>query len=191
MKTGLALLSILVVTFKFFPSDEARSVNASESKLLCESSSSSILFSIEKFQSEDMDQCMLFFDKSSDIALLTAINQDSFLDYARLSERYIIFVCKKCEILDKKVVGFLLADKTANRASQRLLVRALGIDSDYRRLGLATKLLEQAEDFARKNNYQGMSLYASNDGAKSCYERFGFSIDEKSYSDKNLIKKFN
>jgi ribosomal protein S18 acetylase RimI-like enzyme len=124
---------------------------------------------VQEMEYADIDNIIKLFQKSSDIGSYTGISSD-FSHYLH-KDGYKVYLCKNKKAED--VYGFLLAVHQGDS----FYVRALGVDKDCRRLGIATKLLKSAYGFAEQNNYNKLTIQASNENAKKCYEKFGFKID--------------
>jgi ribosomal protein S18 acetylase RimI-like enzyme len=124
---------------------------------------------IQEMQQQDIEAIKALFQKSPDIGTYTGMGSD-FSFYLNNSG-YKIYVCKN--IKTEEICGFLFAVNCGTS----FYVRALGVDKDYRRLGVATKLLKYAYGFAEQNDYKSLIILASNEKAAKCYEKFGFVLD--------------
>lgn len=126
---------------------------------------------IKEMQPSDREQLENLLIKCADISAQTGIYVDDLSFYLSRRSDYLVYVCK-----DKKhsnLCAFLIAEKCWHH----IYIKALGVDKDYRRFGIATKLLKRIYDFAQGNSYEYLSIFASNNAAKKCYEKFGFTLD--------------
>jgi len=125
---------------------------------------------IQEMQSDDIEKIKKLFEKSPDIGSYTNASSD-FSGYLNQSSIYKVYLCKN------KVNGDLYGFLLAINYKDSFYVRALGVDKDYRRFGIATKLLKAAYEFAQQEKLPKITIQASNDKAKNCYIKFGFKHD--------------
>lgn len=85
-----------------------------------------------------------------------------------------------CEA-DTQIVGSILLMHRENNEAQ---LRYFYIESDYRRLGLGNKLMQEAIDFAKACHYKTVYLWTEDelDAALHLYGKFGFQFTEKKTS---------
>ncbi len=124
---------------------------------------------VQEMQDQDINAIKKLFQKCSDIPSYTGISSDFSFYFNK--DSYKVYLCKNKTT--EQVVGFLLAVHYGDS----FYVRALGVDTDYRRFGIATKLLKYAYGFAERNNYNKLTILSSNEKAQKCYEKFGFKLD--------------
>lgn len=166
----LYILALLSMCFAVSTVEQAEASTVEQITVSTAEQCSNILakdFVIQEMKSEDKDCMKDLFDASPDINSYTGIQYNSKEFYISVGH-YTLYVCKY--VKTGKIVGFLIGENF----SEYFYVRALGVDKDYRRFGIATKLLTAAYEFAQKNNYPSMTISASNNIAKKCYEKFGF-----------------
>ena len=74
-------------------------------------------------------------------------------------------------VVENEIVGFIILQK-----SDELNVESIAVKKEFRNLGVATKLLNKAQDFAKKNGIKTLSLEVGykNITAYLLYEKFGF-----------------
>lgn len=62
------------------------------------------------------------------------------------------------------------------------------VDPDYRQHHIALNMLEECENIARQNNCVALKLWSMNFrvAAHSCYQKFGFQIDDAKFFTKKL-----
>jgi ribosomal protein S18 acetylase RimI-like enzyme len=125
---------------------------------------------IQEMQEQDIEAIKALFQKSPDIGSYTFMNAD-FSRYLKKESRSKVYLCKNRR--KEEVCAFLCA---VNQ-DKAFYVRGLGVDKDYRRLGIATKLLQYAYDFAEQNNYDKLTINAGYEKARKCYDKFGFRLD--------------
>lgn len=99
-----------------------------------------------------------------------------------------------CEVVvevDEKVVGYLLLTKVFNPILGRtyILVDYVCVVSEYRGLGLGEKLMEYAENYARKEGaiYLQLTCRWTRVKAHQLYEKCGFKKRESDIFRKELI----
>jgi ribosomal protein S18 acetylase RimI-like enzyme len=109
----------------------------------------------------------------SDVRLLLEIESDSFPQPRWMSDDFFHSPCIVAE-LDNRVVGFIVVRETfrgdQNSRAEREILN-LAVESRFRRLGVATYLLQ--------NEIQSGAVYflevrESNAAARALYEKFGF-----------------
>ena len=73
--------------------------------------------------------------------------------------------------MNEQIVGFIMLIK-----SDELNIDSVAVNKEYRNLGIATKLIEKAEEFARENNIETLSLEVAytNITAFLLYKKLGF-----------------
>lgn len=126
---------------------------------------------IRELERSDFDKMQKLFEDNSDISSLTGMASYSITAYFGIKSTK-VYVC--VDLLSEKIVGFALAYESG----ASFYIRALGVDKDYRRFGVATKLLKEIYGFVSdQNSCKQLSIHASNDNAKKCYEKFGFKYD--------------
>ena len=84
--------------------------------------------------------------------------------------------------MEKKVGSCILTFYNNGRADVMLVDNVL-VEEDYRRLGLATKMLKKAISVARKRKVDSVELVVNKDNkaAKKLYEKAGFKKTNKEY----------
>ena len=109
----------------------------------------------------------------SDVCLLLEIESDSFPQPHWMSEDFFRFPCMVAE-LENRIVGFIVVRETfrgdQNSRAEREILN-LAVESRFRRLGVATYLLQ--------NEIQSGAVYLlevreSNAAARALYSKFGF-----------------
>ena len=97
------------------------------------------------------------------------VNTLTFEDIKRAisDENYFIFKA----VADDEIVGFVMLQKT-----DELNVESIAVKKEFRNLGLATKLIDLAEQTAKENQISTLSLEVSfkNINAFLLYEKLGF-----------------
>lgn len=80
---------------------------------------------------------------------------------------YIVFKAK----VDKEIVGFIMLQK-----SDELNIDSIAVKKEFRNLGIATKLVQKAEEFAKTEKIENLSLEVSNNNitAYLLYKKLGF-----------------
>lgn len=121
---------------------------------------------IQEMQRQDLGAVTALFERNSDISLHTSIDSD-FSKYLG-KNRYTVYLCKHAT--KDEIYGFVVAIQKETS----LYIRALGVDKDCRRFGIATKLLKQVYDLAKNKISLYLTIIASNENARKCYEKFGF-----------------
>lgn len=86
--------------------------------------------------------------------------------------------------IDGEVVGHAMVDIRLDlfTNTKYLYLEYFGVDPDYRRLGIANKLIEEIEKFAKKNDISYMKFTSGNKrvAAHSFYKRHGYQIKDTS-----------
>ncbi len=146
-------------------------------------------------EKKDRARIEYLFEDSSDISLQTGISTkyDNFPDFFLLEEYYKVFICE--DLSNNKIIGFLIvqtSEEDRKSHNNTLYVKALGVNGNYRRLGIANQLLEFAEYFAKQNAYRGLSLSVleRNYGAIQLYEKSGFINKPGPYANNIWVKEF-
>ena len=110
--------------------------------------------------------------------------------YAVLNENF--FHAYAMEIEDK-FVGYICAvyiPKIGKRENNGFLfVDDLWVNPSYRKMGIAEKLMQKAEDLAKEKGYYGLRLYVdtANDAGISLYKKCGYSNQQ--YGPSMLMEK--
>ena len=101
------------------------------------------------------------------------------------------FFCEFVATIGSEVVGYLLLTKVLNPILDRYyyLVDYVCVDSEYRRLGVGKKLLEEAYDFAKKQSaiYLQLTCSTFRIAAHKLYESCGFVKRESDIFRKEII----
>ncbi len=134
---------------------------------------------IEELQFDHLEKIKILFDNNPDIPYYTSISFDYISYHIRHPDSTRNYVYK--DIKNEYICGFLLSSISLGE----FYIRALGVDKDYRRLGLATKLLKEAYGFAQQTDFKKMTIRTNNLNALKCYQKFGFKLDDDR-SDSNL-----
>jgi ribosomal protein S18 acetylase RimI-like enzyme len=69
---------------------------------------------------------------------------------------------KKTKIYVVKISGQIIGDSVSFERDESLYIWILGVLKEHRGNGIATKLLERNEQFARDNNYKSLTAKVSN-----------------------------
>ena len=87
-------------------------------------------------------------------------------------KNYVPFVA----LFNNQIVGFVIFQKT-----DELSVVSIAVNKDFRNLGIATKLMQEGEEYYKKNNFKTISLEVGekNITAFLLYEKLGFKIRRK------------
>lgn len=126
-------------------------------------------FLVQEVENSDLSEISTLFDNNPDISQYTGINVYDFNDYFKLKKNQTkMYICR--DTLNQKIVGFLISYQMPNS----YYVRAIGVDKDYRRYGVATRLLQAVYSYANQNDYLHITIHASNENAEKCYKKFGF-----------------
>ena len=103
----------------------------------------------------------------------------SFLDYVGVLSFPDIIKLKA--IADEKMIGFIAIDE--KNFSTLAQVMTLAVHPDYRKQGIASDLLHQAESKIRKSDRIELIARVDNQAAVKLYKKFG-------YEEKNIISNY-
>ena len=110
--------------------------------------------------------------------------------YAILDENYFHTYAMQ---IDNKFVGYICVvyiPKIGKRENNGFLfVDDLWVNPDYRKIGIAKKLMQKVEYLAKEKDYYGLRLYvaADNDAGISLYKKCGY--DNKQYGMSMFMEK--
>ena len=98
--------------------------------------------------------------------LVNTMSQEQ-IKLALNNENYIVLKA----LLNNQIVGFVMMQK-----SDELNIDSIAVNKEFRNLGVATKLIQKAEELAKHNNIKTLSLEVSykNITAFLLYEKLGF-----------------
>ena len=133
--------------------------------------------SIELAKISDLDSISEIEEKNISI---NKISKED-LKYYLTSENHLIYIAK----INGKIVGFILLEIT-----DEINIFTIAVDENYRNIGLATKLIEQAKLIAKKKAINKISLEVGDNNLRAylLYEKLGFKtrrIRKNYYSDKS------
>ena len=99
--------------------------------------------------------------------ILVNTMSESQIEECLKNENYICFKA----LVDGEMVGFIMLNK-----SDELNVDSIVVNKDFRNLGIASKLIEKAETYAKENNIETLSLEVAykNITAYLLYKKLGF-----------------
>lgn len=119
-------------------------------------------------QSADMKDIDFIFNLESKNISTNKISKQDFAHYLA-SENHKIYTAK----INDEIVGFILLEIT-----DEINIFTVAVDSQYRNIGLATRLVEQAKTLAKELNINKMSLEVSDNNLRAylLYEKLGFKI---------------
>ena len=105
----------------------------------------------------ELEQQNILFNTMTKAQIETALNDENYITY-------------KAQV-DGDVVGFIMLNK-----SDELNIDSIVVKSEFRNLGIATKLIETAEIYAKENSLYGVSLEVAskNITAYLLYKKLGF-----------------
>lgn len=128
-----------------------------------------------------------FVELSIQAGIYSRFKTDSNFEPGKFQELYEIWLLKSLtnEIADKtflsvlngKVAGFLTTTLKDNRAELSLMA----VDSNFRRMGVASSLINTAEEYYAKQGFEEMNVVTqgSNMEAISLYKAFGYSLSNE------------
>lgn len=89
------------------------------------------------------------------------------IENAITNDNYVVFTAK----IESEVVGFVMLQK-----SDELNIDSVAVKKEFRNLGIATKLINKAEEYAKENKIQNLSLEVGykNITAYLLYKKLGF-----------------
>lgn len=99
--------------------------------------------------------------------------------------------------IDSKVVGYLSCEEKNDEETPFIYLDDFCVDSNYRGLGIGTKLISSADEYASNNNFENLRLHVENEnlGSVRFYNNLGFqplSRDEhRTLMQKPVIRKVN
>lgn len=133
--------------------------------------------SIEKATISDLDTIAEIEEKNIST---NKISKEDLLHYLN-SQNHIVYLAK----LNEKIVGFILLEIT-----DEVNIFTVAVEQDYRNIGLATRLVEEAKIIAKEKNINTLSLEVSDNNLRAylLYEKLGFNIRrirKNYYSDKS------
>lgn len=78
--------------------------------------------------------------------------------------------------IDSKVVGYLSCEEKNDEEIPFIYLDDFCVDSNYRGLGIGTKLISYADEYASNNNYGNLRLHVENEnlGSIRFYNNLGF-----------------
>jgi len=117
--------------------------------------------------------------KVSDLSSVLSIEEQSF-ETEKFSFRQFKYLLNKSNgfflvaSIDNRIAGYLILLK--RKGSKFLRIYSLATETEFRGLGVAQKLLENAERIARKEGIEFLSLEVSQNNTKaiSLYKKSGF-----------------
>ncbi|MBE8713501.1 GNAT family N-acetyltransferase [Sphingobacterium hungaricum] len=133
---------------------------------------------VKKARLENIDELALLFDayrvfyqKDSDLALAK-----SFLTERLANSESIVFIA----YFENKAVAFtqLYPKYSSARAVKNWILNDLYVDENYRKLGIASQLIQQAMEFVESTNASFVQLETAVDNynAQKLYKKMGFEI---------------
>lgn len=123
---------------------------------------------------------MLRFAKPDDVSALIRLYDDCFPNEHTFALNFFkkVFPREKCVLFDDgKIKGMLnLVDISIEQGEKLngLYIFAVGVEEKSRSLGIGSKLIGFAEEYAVSKKYDFLCLIAENDGLFDYYARFGF-----------------
>ncbi len=137
-----------------------------------------IYYQLSQAENEKLKRGMISIVEASveDVSNIKAIEEKSIktnhltqndIKNAIIDDNYAVFVAK----FNDEIVGYEVLNLT-----DELNVESIAVDSQYRNLGIATKLLDTAQNYAKDRNINILSLEVSksNIGAYLLYKKYGF-----------------
>ncbi len=120
---------------------------------------------IEQAKKEDLEKIV----KIQKNSIKTNLFSKNLIENQLKNENSLIYVSK----FNDEIVGYIILNLT-----DELNVESIAVDTEFRNLGIGTRLLEQAEIFAKSKGVETLSLEVakSNITAYLLYEKFGFKI---------------
>ncbi len=78
--------------------------------------------------------------------------------------------------IDSKVVGYLSCEEKNDEEIPFIYLDDFCVDSNYRGLGIGTKLIASADEYASNNNFENLRLHVENENLNSVrfYDSHGF-----------------
>ena len=99
--------------------------------------------------------------------------------------------------IDSKVVGYLSCEEKNDEETPFIYLDDFCVDSNYRGLGIGTKLISSADEYASNNNFENLRLHVENEnlGSVRFYNNLGFqplsSDEHRTLMQKPVIRKVN
>lgn len=129
---------------------------------------------IEKLTKEDLDEFVKIYDDNHGVKT-NKDNLDNQFEKLNINEAYYNIVAK----INNKVVGMATVIKNYDIVEELkpfLTVWNLGVHKDYRRMKIATKLLEHIYSYAKENGCAFIALLAQKDNiaAQKLYNSAGY-----------------
>ena len=90
---------------------------------------------------------------------------------------------------DNRVAGIVLF-YCNNYDTKSAYITLLAVRKEYRRMHIASMLLERTIEFVRMENMETVSIHTNNEYAKDCYVKTGFHIEEMSKLNDTLARYF-
>ena len=120
---------------------------------------------IEIVEAEIIDKAKIFDIEQNSIQNNPLSKND--VELALIDKNYKTFKA----VLNGELVGFIILQIT-----DEINVSSIAVKKEFRNLGLATKLLSRAQEFAKENNFKTLSLEVSYKNIKAflLYNKFGF-----------------
>lgn len=143
-------------------------------------------FGVVNTKTEDKEFIALLGDKAVGLLSLTYKEQKKVKFVPNLSNRELFEKYGLFGILKASLLGMVMTYKPPKG---ELYIDNLGVSKESRGLGIGTKMLVFAEDFAISKGHQNLSLHVmkENHRAKVLYEKFGFQTI--SYKSAKWLKK--
>ncbi len=137
-----------------------------------------VYYQLSQAENEKLKRCEVKIKEATihDLAEIVKLEQDNItvntmseeqIKTALNSENYAIFKA----VVDNETAGFIMLS-----VSDELNIDSIAVNKDFRNLGIATKLIEKAETYAKENNIETLSLEVAytNITAFLLYKKLGF-----------------
>ncbi len=137
-----------------------------------------VYYQLSQAENEKLKRCEVEIKEATidDLAKIVKLEQDNIsvntmseeqIKTALNSENYAIFKA----VVDNETAGFIMLS-----VSDELNIDSIVVNKDFRNLGIATKLIEKAESYAKENNVETLSLEVAytNITAYLLYKKLGF-----------------
>ena len=94
-------------------------------------------------------------------------------------------------IVDGKIVAHLkitIIQTIYEKMNTYAILNHVGVKEEYRRNGIATKMLDYAFDICKKNHCVKVELWSNNvrTAAHACYYNYGFGLDDAGFFSKEI-----
>ena len=137
-----------------------------------------VYYQLSQAESEKLKRCEVKIELATidDLKEISKLEQENILTNT-MSEAQIQeclnsenYICFKA-IVDESIVGFIMLSK-----SDELNIDSIAVNKDFRNLGIATRLIEKAESYAKENKIETLSLEVAytNITAYLLYKKLGF-----------------